>query len=431
MNRKNRKNRRNRRCGDGTRLLVPAVFAFLAVPVFVFSTTVQAQPAMPPAPAEPLLNDMVTFDQRSEHSAIATLHERYRYRGATDEYNLEDELFKLIVPAGYDGEQPFGVLVYMHDISDDPTIGDAWVELLGRKNLIFVAPLTAGLDRDRFQRLGLALDALHNVRQRYNVDKDRIYVGGFSEGGDIASQLGFVFGDVFDGAMMLCGTNYFRDIPHPQTPHRQWAAQFTAPAREVLDFAKTYNRYVFLSGENDPPRVMINATARVCDREGFANVTYLDVPDLAHELPPPVWVEQAVIVLDQPLAELREQQRQRIARLEPIAAAKLNTALGKLDEDLVEGYEALRDVEQRYEGTQAASEAKRRADAIMGDETRRAIIEAAVASQAAKRQLGLARNYIAAGFVDKARLLLEEIVTKWPRTEQAVTAKNLLNRLGD
>jgi hypothetical protein len=386
--------------------------------------------AQPPLPPAPVLNDLVAFDQRSELSAMDNLHARMRYRGKVEDYDISEELFKLIVPAGYDGSESFGVMVYMHDISDDPTIGDAWPELLARQKLIFVAPLTAGLDRQRMQRLGLALDALHNVRQRYNIDKDRLYVGGFSEGGDMASQLGFVFGDVFDGAMMLCGTNYYRDVPHPQTPHRQWQAQFTAPARDVLDFSKVYNRYVFVSGENDPPRVMIHTTSRICDREGFQNVTYLDVPELAHVLPPPAWVERAVIALDEPLEQLREQQRQRLARLEPLAASKLNTALRKLDDDLVEGYEALRDVEQRYEGTQAAAEAKRRADAIVADDAQRAMIENTLAAREAKRKLGLARNYITAGLTDKARELLREIVAKWPQTDEAATAREALERVG-
>src|SRR6185312_10336729 len=143
--------------------------------------------------------------------------------------------------------------------------------------LLFVAAHDSGNSRNLFDRCRLAVDAVHNMKKRFHLDPDRVYVSGNSGGGRVASTLGIAYADVFAGCFPIVGVNFYKRIPTGE-PNMFWHPNYRPDAR-ILKSAKEENRYVLLTGEKDFNR---ENTLRVY-REGFKaenfrRVLYLEVP---------------------------------------------------------------------------------------------------------------------------------------------------------
>jgi predicted esterase len=270
--------------------------------------TDQPPPSSQPATSQPATSQpqvrrgtfITRFEQRSEISRVPAIIKRLAVKltRKVEDYRLADESFKVIVPESYDPKTPCGVLVFVSPSDQDLAMGDAYAELLAKQGLVFVGALNSGNQRQPLHRFGLALDALSNIQARYNIDPKRVYISGMSGGGRIASRLGIVYADVFSGAFPLCGCDYFRNIPVPGKPQKMWARRFKQPLNAVLTQAKRHNRYVLLTGETDFNRLQTKAVYRRYVRDRFAQVTYLEVPGMGHEYPPPLWFEKCLIALD-------------------------------------------------------------------------------------------------------------------------------------
>lgn len=289
-------------------LLWPACIALTTMLIGLCLAADQPAASTQPATSQPAASQpdvrrgtyITRFEQRSEMSRMPAIIKRFaaRMTRKVEDYRLEDESFKVIVPESYDPKTPCGVLVFVSPSDQDLGMGDVYAELLSKQGLIFVGALNSGNQREVLHRFGLALDALSNIQARYNIDPQRIYISGMSGGGRIASRMGIVYADVFSGAFPLCGCDYFRNIPVPGKPQQMWARRFKQPLNAVLAQAKRNNRYVLLTGETDGNRLQTKAIYRLYLRDRFAQVTYLEVPGMGHEYPPPLWFKKGLIALD-------------------------------------------------------------------------------------------------------------------------------------
>ena len=126
---------------------------------------------------------------------------------------------------------------------------DGWGAVLAEKKLIYVAAYESGNQRDLFDRCRLAVDAAHNMKQRFHIDPDRVYVSGMSGGGRVSSMLGVAYADVFAGTFPFMGTNFYKPIPTGE-PNKAWLPMYE-PDPHILARAKARNRYVLMTGETD------------------------------------------------------------------------------------------------------------------------------------------------------------------------------------
>ena len=136
-------------------------------------------------------------------------------------YDIADHEFQLVVPKAYDGSEPYGLLVFIHpndDISLDRFYGKMLRDVLAKHKLIWVSYSKAGNAVMPNIRMGLALDAVHNVSKQYRIDDRRVYVSGLSGGGRMTCMAGLYYPKVFRGAIPIVGTLYFRDVKLPEDP---------------------------------------------------------------------------------------------------------------------------------------------------------------------------------------------------------------------
>src|SRR5258708_17468696 len=102
--------------------------------------------------------------------------------------DLAQERFTVYVPSHLP-TQGYGLLVFVPPW-ENAMLPRGWAAILDRRGVIFVSAANSGnaaniLDR----RDPLALLAAHNIMQRFRVDPERIYIGGFSGGSRCALPL--------------------------------------------------------------------------------------------------------------------------------------------------------------------------------------------------------------------------------------------------
>ena len=232
----------------------------------------------------------VRFEEASPHSSLEVLLQRLDLDLSAVEaidpdagrYDLKGESFRVFVPPAYSPDADFGLFVW---ISPTPFGGFASPEMqsaLEASRLIWVGADRVGNGRARWYRYLLALDAVHNMRQLYRIDEDRIFVGGYSGGGRVTSGLAMLYPEVFRGGFSLSGCDYPELLPVPDKPGAHWPPGFPAPPKRTLREVKSSSRFVLLTGELDFNRAQTRKTYLKMLDEGFEHVVYFQVPDASH-----------------------------------------------------------------------------------------------------------------------------------------------------
>jgi len=244
------------------------------------------QPAAAPAPTETRTGDFqTTFKERSPSSAKTETDKRMPFFRAGD-YDLAAESFEVHVPSSYKpGGAPWGLLVFINSGDDGKNNGN-FKPLLEKYRLIWIGANKAGNERAPLHRVGLALDAVHNMKKLYNIDADRIYLSGISGGGRASSGLAPAYPDVFNGAIYLIGCNASIGKAPPQ----------------FVDKQKRLNSYVFITGTNDFNKADTNGVLKNYKSQKFERTLYLEVPGMGHDMPPTDWLEKGIVYADEPLS---------------------------------------------------------------------------------------------------------------------------------
>lgn len=371
-----------------------------------------------------------TFTQRSPLSTVGGVMARFRAElpNPPADYAIAEESFEVYVPLGYDGSEPYGLLIW---INAGPRGGPPadFLPILDQHKLIWVGANDSGNPRSFWHRAGLALDGLHNITQTHHIDPMRTYISGVSGGGRSASRVGLVYADRFAGAFSLIGTDFFTRLPHPESREmlmKFWAPAFNPPQPHILRRAKRDGRYVLLTGETDGNRDQIlSAYLFGYQRGQFEHVTYLEVPGMGHTLPPADWFGRGIEALDAPLEAVRE-------RRESAAADDYRRAMERLSRSRKHGIEALRQLLLDYPDTTYAPKAEASlAEAAEMPEPDETSSPAEVSKQSpppdkAREKLALAQNYLRAGKTELARKLFHQLVEYYPDTEEAEQARALL-----
>jgi predicted esterase len=272
------------------------IFLLLFV-VTVARAAPTSQPTTQPIPRDKLTQ--IGFTTPSPLSSPQAQNRRYRLQLNQDnKYTLANETFAIYVP---NDDQPLGLFVWTSP-SKRGTPPKDWLPMLAPHHLIWISADNAGNDRPIAARIGLALDAVYNVKKQLKIDETRVYVSGMSGGGKMASLIGVAYPDVFTGAIPICGPLYFRNIALAGDPKKAWPAGFARPPLDLFDRARKNNRYVLITGEKDMNRDPTKDTYEKGFKvDHFAHVEYVEVPGMGHTIPNVDVIEHAIQSLDAPL----------------------------------------------------------------------------------------------------------------------------------
>ncbi|MDE2261963.1 MAG: hypothetical protein KGL45_05535 [Gammaproteobacteria bacterium] len=119
--------------------------------------------------------------------------------------DLTNEKFLVYVPSTAPPSRGYALLVFIPPW-DQTFLPFGWASQLDRYGVILVSPASAGntaavLNR----RVPLALSAETNIAREYPLDRQRVFIGGFSGGSGVALRIALGYPDVFRGALLNAG----------------------------------------------------------------------------------------------------------------------------------------------------------------------------------------------------------------------------------
>jgi poly(3-hydroxybutyrate) depolymerase len=176
------------------------------------------------------------------------------------------------------GAAPHGVLVFVSP-RDEADLREGWADVLDKHNLVWIAAQGYGNDKPRAQRVLVALMALKHLQRTLPLDRARLYVGGMSGGGRIASQALARFPGFFSGALCIVGADYV-------TPESQLVPELAT------------KRVVFMTGDGDFNRREMRAVySRFLDA-GVTHAHLMDLQDFDHQYPDAEQLDAALALLE-------------------------------------------------------------------------------------------------------------------------------------
>lgn len=238
----------------------PKLFALFACALVVRATAVRAD--------EPVLVERTTtvaelFDADEAKSLARTLPAGQPVH------------FRVRMPRG----EHAGALVFVR-ADDSGVLPAGWDEVLERHDLAWIAAEGYGNRRPTAQRMLVAVMGLKLAQREARIDTRRLYVGGMSGGGRVASQLASHFPRLVNGAVYIVGADFWTREQRPLQP---------------LIAAR---RYVFITGSKDFNRDEMRKVFAQYQDAGATGSLLLDVPGLGHEYPDAAQLERALEFLD-------------------------------------------------------------------------------------------------------------------------------------
>jgi hypothetical protein len=252
------------------------------------------------------------FEQYSPLSDANSIMDRTRVRpkhglDKKHQYDIAQESCEGYVPDCYDSNTPFGLIVWIPASPSGGIEPYKINQLMAKHKLLWVGANKSGNDTSTYERrIPLALDAAYNMQKLYNIDPNRVYVSGISGGGRVASVTAFHHSDVYAGGIFVIGANFWEDmlVPGKDTHFRIGA---TRPLPRYLFRAKTFGRYVLLTGDTDGNRLQMHTYYEQGFSKCLDNVLYIQVPGMGHEVPPAEEFDKALEYVDKPFSQKAEQ----------------------------------------------------------------------------------------------------------------------------
>jgi pimeloyl-ACP methyl ester carboxylesterase len=290
----------------------------------------------------PLASNEVMLERMFSPLLAATLRmELAKAHGstATSALDLAQERFELYVPQGEAPPQGYGLLVFVPPW-ESQGLPRGWLPVLDRYHLLAVTAERSGNSQNVLgRRVPLALSGYENVRRRYPLHAQRVYVGGFSGGARVAMRMALAFPDVFHGAVLNAGSDPFGT---PEAP---------LPDAALFDQFERGTRLVYVTGTRDE-------SAAATDRRSHASANALCVSNLVdlsirgggHEPADARAFERALHALDAPRAEMRDAEACRAQRRAEIARANADARSAFDAGDMKEAARRLAELDTRYGG---------------------------------------------------------------------------------
>jgi len=168
-----------------------------------------------------LLTKIVQLMPPPRHADEVETEKTITHRVIEDE-NAEPTVYAVRLPPEYHHLRSYPALVVLHSGDGPEQAIDAWKAEAARRGYILIAPqyCIAGQTADyRYtpsEHAAVEL-ALRDVRKRYAIDSDRVFVAGQLTGGNMAWDYGLAHPDLFAGAVVVSGfpAKYVpRYLPH-------------------------------------------------------------------------------------------------------------------------------------------------------------------------------------------------------------------------
>lgn len=130
---------------------------------------------------------------------------------ATEYKTEKDRTYYVQLPPEYRHTRPYPVLIVLHQAGEKARdMLDRWAEAAAENGYLLLAPEWANGLATRYnyseEEHAVVLNALKDVRRRFNVEDDRVFLFGSGEGGSMALDVGLGHPDLFAGVLPMGAT---------------------------------------------------------------------------------------------------------------------------------------------------------------------------------------------------------------------------------
>ncbi len=130
--------------------------------------------------------------------------------GWTPDYDATGQRYALFVPEDYDADKSYPLVLFI-SAGDAPAGWSQWEPVCRKEGALFASPHAAGNRCPYKRRVRIVLDVLDDLRRTYRLDPDRVYLGGISGGGRVASAIAFALPECFGGVVPACAGGGLRE----------------------------------------------------------------------------------------------------------------------------------------------------------------------------------------------------------------------------
>ncbi len=188
--------------------------------------------------------------------------------------------WKMYVPKTYTPQNPPGVMVFITYSNNWGGSTRAYNPVLDDKNVIWAGLIGAGEKKPLNTRMMRALLTPTFLTRDYVLDPERVFVGGTSDGAQVATILATSKPQLFKGGLFIGGGIAWKD---------------KEPAG--IDLVRQ-NSYVFISGSNNPALKTVQNTAIAYREAGIEKTKFIVMPNVARKAPTASYIETAFEFLD-------------------------------------------------------------------------------------------------------------------------------------
>ena len=255
--------------------------------------------------------------------------------------DLTQERFSVYVPAQRPSEG-YALMVFIPPWQD-AHLPSGWAAVLEQRGMVFVSAAKSGNEeRVLDRRIPLALLGAYNVMQRYPIDPERVYIGGFSGGSRVALRTALAYPDLFRGALLNSGSDPIGD------------GEELLPPDDL--FAKFQNsRLVYVTGSEDNWNIQHDMVSRDSMKAWCVFGTALETMHrVGHASAVPYSLDRAITALDQRPPVDQGKLTACRARIAKELAADLHRIAELLDRDKPhDAWRSLTKADIRYGGLAA------------------------------------------------------------------------------
>lgn len=275
----------------------------------------------------PATQGFYTMDQRAlgkrflngSHTSIA---------GTTRDLAQEDFMVRL--PKTHDPLHASGLVVWV-DAGERTNLDARLFEACDALGFILIGADNTGNGGPTAERYQMALDCVAIADRAFLIDPARVYLGGISGGGVIATHLWGCFPDVFHGAVPMAALGSYKDVP--AGPGKVWKGNYQKPLDQPRLKLLKQNRIAVITGDLDFNHEPILGTTKIMLADALP-IKVWDIKGLRHDIAPPGTFLEALSWVDEK-ARMAKEAREAAANQKLAALGELKPPVSGVQREML------------------------------------------------------------------------------------------------
>ena len=199
----------------------------------------------------------------------------------------QKEAFHIRLPSNFNPMETYGVVVFISGPQNKMGCPGAWLPVLDKRKLIYIAPQNAGNKEMVGFRDARAVVSALLIKKFYHIDPKRVYVAGYSGGARVAGMSAFKHPDLWRGTIQSCGADFYKPVPRVEVTDAEFKKSSDyggIPEASRAQEAKANVRFVFITGSGDFRTHYIKDIYNGGYKPNGFKALLIDVPEMRHNI---------------------------------------------------------------------------------------------------------------------------------------------------